>query len=336
MCSASDWRPLAVALAYGRHSPRTSSGARRPLTSPDGTRLNILEALFVGAKALVKGIASVARTVVREVLKEIDQSAFGRAATRLVDGIADRYFNQARDLADEQRDLAARLQRDGRRTDADAERLRQIEAELRRIRAELERANGERSAQELRDHADETLLTRLDDDELRSNVGILAAKVCTSCGGTMRIRQAPIASDTGLRRFYWQCTGHQLPPCPYVKLDPSKGDAGVVRLADPDLDTPKADRRAVWNRPDVLAETHRRVRQHLGNDDKQVVCPQHVLPMKLLPKRLQGGRVLDSYEYVCLEVTADGRACNHKIELQTMPQVAAMLRRTEGEGIIQG
>ena len=56
--------------------------------------------------------------------------------------------------------------------------------------------------------------------------------------------------------------------------------------------------------------------------------------MKLLPKRAQGGRVLDSYEYVCLGVTAEGKACEHKIELQTMPQVAAMLQRTEGEGII--
>ena len=54
--------------------------------------MNFLEALFSGSKAFVKELVSVARTVVREVLKEVDQSAFGRSATRLVDGIADRYF----------------------------------------------------------------------------------------------------------------------------------------------------------------------------------------------------------------------------------------------------
>ncbi len=295
--------------------------------------MNFLEALFSGAKALVRELVSVARTVVREVLKEIDQSVFGRSATRLVDGLADRYFNQARSLSDEEKELAEKAKRDGRRTEADAERQREIDAERERVRAEMERANAERSAQELRDHADETLVARLDDDELSSSVGILAAKTCPECGGMMRIRQGAI--NSGVRRFYWQCTGPNFPPCPTIKLDPSNERAGVVRMADPDLDTPKEARRAVWNRPDVIAETHGRVRQHLGDDDKQVVCPQHLLPMKLLPKRNEGGRVLDSYEYVCLGVTPEGKACSHKIELQTMPQVAAMLRRTEGEGIIR-
>lgn len=297
--------------------------------------MNILEALFSGAKAFVKELVSVARTVVREVLKEVDQSAFGRSATRLVDGIADRYFNQAQSLTEEERELAEKAKRDGRRTEVDAERLREIAAERERVRVKMERINAQRSAQELRDHADETLVARLDDDELSSSVGILAAKTCPDCGGMMRIRQAPVASDTGVRRFYWQCTEPNSPPCPYIKLDPTKETASVLRTADPDLDTPREQRRAVWNRPDVIAETHGRVRQHLGDDDKQVVCPHHLLPMKLLPKRNQGGRVLDSYEYVCLGVTSDGRACDHKIDMQTMPQVAAMLRRTEGEGIIR-
>ena len=297
--------------------------------------MNILEALFSGAKAFVKEIVSVARTVVREVLIEIDQSAFGKSATRLVDGIADRYFSEARSLAEEEIEIAEKAKRDGRRAESDSERLREIAAERERVRAEMERMNAQRSTQELQDKADETLIAHLDDDELSSNVGILAAKTCPTCGGMMRIRQGPMANATGIRRFYWQCTESKFPPCPYIKLDPAKGSAGVVRLADPDLDTSKEERRAVWNRPDVIAETHGRVRQHLGDDDKQVVCPQHLLPMKLLPKRNQGGRILDSYEYVCLGVTSDGKACEHKIDLQTMPQVAAMLRRTEGEGIIR-
>lgn len=283
----------------------------------------------------MQGLVSVVSTVVRAVLQEVDQSAFGRSATRLANGLADQYFSKARVLADEERELSEKALRDGRRTENDAERLLEIEAERQRVRTEMERANAERAAQELRERADETLLAQVDDDELSSNVGILAAKDCPTCGGTMRIRQGPIAFETGLRKFFWQCTEPQFPPCPFVKLDPNMTTGGVVRLADPDLDTPKHERRATWNRTEVVAETHSRVRQHLGDEDKQVVCPQHLLPMKLFPKRNPGGRVLDSYEYICLAVTADGRACEHKIELQTMPQVAAMLRRTEGEGIIR-
>ena len=231
---------------------------------PEGIDLNFLEALFSGAKAFVTELVSVARTVVRAVLQEIDESAFGRSATRLVEGVADRYFNQARDLAEEERDLADKAKRDGRRTEADTERLRDIEAERRKVRADMERTNAERSAQEFRDHSDQTMVATLDDDELSSNVGILSAKVCPNCGGTMRIRQGSVASDTGVRKFFWQCTELGVPPCPYIKLDPSRASSNVGRLPDLDLDTPKEQRRVVWNRSDVIAETHGRVRQHLG------------------------------------------------------------------------
>jgi hypothetical protein len=297
--------------------------------------MNLLDALFAGAKALLTEVSAVGRAVVREVLKEIDQSAFGRAATRLVDGVVDRYFKQARDLADEERELAEKAQRDGRRTDADTDRLRKIEAERARLRVDLERSNAERAAQEFRSRSSETLVARLDDDELSSNVGILAAKQCSSCDGTMRIRQGAVVNDTGLRKLFWQCTEQNYPSCPTIKFDPEQVQASIVRPADPDLDRPKLERRATWNRPDVSAQTHARVRQHLGDEDKQLVCPFHLLPMKLLEKRLKGGLVLDSYEYVCLGVSSEGRACEHKVELQSMPQVAAMLRRTEGDGIIR-
>lgn len=296
--------------------------------------MNLLDALFAGAKALLKEVAVAGRVVVREVLKEIDQSAFGRAATRLVDGVMDRYFSKAHDLAEEEQELTEKAQRDGRRKEADSERLREIEAERERLRAELERANAERSTQEFKDAADKAIVAIVDDDELSSNVGILSAKLCPACGGTMRIRQGGIVSNSGLRKFFWQCTEPNNPPCPSIKLDPEQIRTSVIRPADPDLDTPKAERRAAWSRDDVLNQTHSRVRQHLGDDDKQVVCPHHLLPMKLLPKRSPGKRLLDSYEYVCLGVTSDGRACDHKVDLQTMPQVAAMLRRTEGKGIL--
>lgn len=312
---------------------QSSSSSPFPFPFLEGTPLNFLEALFSGAKALVRQIVGVVRSVVRDVLGEVGRSASDRAALP-ADGAVDRFFKQAQELAEVERELAAKAQRDRKRTETDVQRLRQLAIERERVRAEMERANAQASAKQLLERADDTLLARLDDDELSSNVGILAAKDCPSCGGAMRIRQGAVASDSGQRRFYWQCTEPRQPPCPSVKLDPNKHDAGVLRLADEDLDTPKAQRHAVWNRSDILAQTHGRVRQHLGDADQQVVCPQHLLPMKLLPKRAQGGRVLDSYEYVCLGVTADGKACEHRIELQTMPQVAAMLRRTEGEGII--
>jgi hypothetical protein len=53
--------------------------------------------------------------------------------------------------------------------------------------------------------------------------------------------------------------------------------------------------------------------QHaVGDEDDQLVCPRHLLPLKLLRKSDNSGLVLDSYEYVCLGVLPSGKACGHK------------------------
>ncbi len=44
--------------------------------------------------------------------------------------------------------------------------------------------------------------------------------------------------------------------------------------------------------------------------------------------------MLDSYEYVCPGVRLDGVACDYSVPIETYPQAAEMLRRSEGTGII--
>lgn len=298
--------------------------------------MSFLDALFSGAKVLLKAVGSAGRELVREVLKEIDQSAFGRAATRVVSGVADHYFGRAQDLAEEEKDLAAKFQRDGRRTAADAQRLREIDAERGELKESLEARNAQDAANEFVARADEVAARELDDDELSANVGILSAKACPRCAGAMRIRQGALNTGTGRRNFYWQCTEANRIPCPTVTLNLDKERGSVIRPNDPDLDTPKQVRRDTWYRPDIIQTTHSRLRAHLGDADQQVVCPKHLLPMKLLPNRDKaGGLLLDSYEYTCLGVDADGRACSHSVPLRAMPQVSATLKRNEGEGIIR-
>lgn len=299
--------------------------------------MSFLDALFSGAKALANELVGIGRTLVHEILAEIDNSSFGKAATRVVSGVADRIFGNAQDLADEEADLASKRERDGRRTEYDEQRLREIEAERDRLRAELKQANAARDAQEFRDRAHELDVHVLDDDELSANVGILAAKTCPACGSAMQIVQAGINVTVNRteRKFYWRCNAIRLVPCPTISIHPNQERASVVRPESADFDTPKEIRHATWERQPVVNETHARLRQHLGDDDQQLTCPKHLLPLKLMESRKRGGKLLDSYEYVCLAINADGSACDHKVTLQTMPQVAAMLQRTEGAGIIR-
>ena len=303
--------------------------------------MNILDALFAGAKALVSGVSIAGRALIREVLKEVDHSAVGQAAARVLNAVADRIgkvdriFHQAQTLVEEEQEIVQKATKDGYRDEASTRRLQEIQQERKEHKRNLERTSSEVAAREFQGRADELLVAELDDDELSSNVGILSAKLCPTCGGMMRIQQGRINKASQMRNFYWQCTEQNQWRCPTVKLNTQRVQARVVRPQDSDLDTPKVVRRSTWSRPDVITQTHGRVRQHLGDDDKQIVCPHHLIPMKLLPKRRQSGLVLDNYEYVCLGVMANGMACNHVVDFCTMPQVAAMLRRTEGSGIIQ-
>ena len=295
--------------------------------------MGFLESLFSGAKVFVKEFVAIAAEAVRVVLDEIDKSAFGRAATQLVQGATNKYFRTASDLADEERELAHKFQRDGRRSEVDAERLSQISEERDRLRTELEVARKKEATEEFRAEKETVVATPISDDETSAAVGIISSKICPQCEETMRIRQGGYNDKTGRRNFYWQCTSAKF-LCPTIKLDPTAEPGSVIRKSDPNLDLSITERRKIWQQKDILVETAKRVRQGIGEDDKDIVCPYHLLPMKLLPKPTSDGRLLTTYEYVCLGVDSEGRACQHKILIETFPQVSEVLRRREGHGII--
>ena len=296
--------------------------------------MSFLQSLFSGAKALFRGVISAVREIVHVVLTGLDNSSIGRAATDLMKGVTNKHFSRALDYVEEEREYAEKRLRDGRLTESDQERLREIEAERDALRKEMDAANAAKSANEIKALQDQVIATGFTPDEAAAAVGIMASKECPACGGMMRIMQGPYDKNHNKQTFYWKCTAPQRIPCPTVKLDPEADRSSVVRPPDPDLDGSHTERRAIWTREDVLAKTHGRLREGLGDDDAEVICPKHLLPMKFLPLPRAGGRMLDSYHYVCLAVNADGRACDHTVDVKSFPQVAATLKRRDGVGII--
>ena len=299
--------------------------------------MSFLDSLFSGVMAFVKELVTVVGEAVKVVLEEIDRSSFGKAATQLFQGVTRKYFSQAEGLAEEERELAEKFERDRKRSAKDAERINEINAERERLRKEIEAAKAREAAEEFKAESDEVIAAEMTDDELSAAVGILASKACPNCGGTMRIRQGAYNLGTEKRNFYWQCTMSNPLPCPTIKLSADDLKATVLRKENPDLDGNAKDRKQIWTREDVLNKTHSRLRQnHLDEKDEEVVCQHHLLPMKLVQKRAADGRMLSSYEYVCMGIQPDGRACAYTVALETFPQVSAMLRRREGKGIIDG
>jgi hypothetical protein len=296
--------------------------------------MSLLDTLFSGVKAFANELVSFVSEAIGRVLKEIDQSSFGRAATQFIRKATEKYFDEAADLAAEERELADKFIRDGRLSEADAQRARDIETERSQIKEEFETAKSQEAGEEFEKDQDSVIAAPLVDDEVSAAVGILASKVCPKCGGTMRIRQGGFDLKTERRNFYWKCNAGQF-GCPTITLDPRKQHVSVMRKADPNLDLSLSERRKIWQRKDVVVETAGRLRQALGEEDKEMICPTHLLPMRLLPRNNSDGRLLTTYEYVCLAVNSEGRACQHRVPLETFPQVSEALRRRDGHGIIR-
>lgn len=296
--------------------------------------MGLLDSLFSGVKVFVRELVSVVGEAVRVVLEEIDRSSIGRAATEFVQGVTKKYFRQAGDLAEEEREFAEKFERDGKRSEKDEERLREIQAEREQLRKEMEAAKAREAAEELKSGQNDVIAANMTDDELSAAVGILATKECGECGGTMRIRQGANNSNSNKRNFWWQCTINPF-TCPTIKLSTDELSGSVIRRENPDLDGDANERRRIWTKDDIVNDAHRRLRQnHLDENDEEVVCPHHVLPMKLVQKRAADGRMLSSYEYVCIGVQANGRACDYKVPLETYPQLSATLLRRGDRGII--
>lgn len=139
--------------------------------------------------------------------------------------------------------------------------------------------------------------------------------------------------DTG-QKFKWRCTSVRQPPCKEIYVSPTELAQQVsVRKPHADLDIDPAQRKE-WEDPGLLANTAGRVRQHLGYNDEAIICPIHLLPMKLLPTANAGGLLLNTYQYTCLGVLPDGRACSHTVPVTAFGQVSGLLTRTEGRGIL--
>jgi hypothetical protein len=296
--------------------------------------MSFWQSLFSGVKAFFEGVVGVAMEVVRVFVSEIDRSDVGRAATELMQGATRRVFVQAQDLAGEEQELSAKRQRDGRVTERDSERLREIEAERDQLRKALDEAKAREAAQALRDAQGELITAPLTPDETSASVGILSSRTCPECGATMRIRQSYFSLQQQRHSFYWQCTASRFSLCPTLKLDPDADQATVIRRPDADLDGSSEARRREWNKPATIAQAHGRLRSGLGDTDEEMICPKHLLPMKLMPNGRSSGLMLDSYAYMCLGVNADGRACEHNVPVTSFPQVSATLRRREGRGIL--
>jgi len=291
--------------------------------------------LFPGARAIVtKFVDQVVEAVVdagREFVNDW-MKVEKDAATKSPEASRRSQRSRAEDLAKEERELAEKLQRDKARAQSDADRIDEINAERERMRKEAGKANAFQAAKEIAE-AEDLISAKTTGDELASQVGILSTKPCPQCGGFMTL-QFESNSITQGQKFKWRCTAAKPLPCPSIFVRASELEQQVsVRKPNADLDVNEKVRKS-WSDPALLVKTAGRVRSHMGSEDDAILCPVHLTSMKLLPIATGGGLLLDNYQYTCLGVQPNGKACSHTIPIKSFGQVSGLLTRLEGQGIL--
>jgi len=298
--------------------------------------MELLNALLGGAKALIRSTTKAFVAVIGETLREVENTRTERALSTVFESWVQTKvstLNRAADLAAEEAELAQRMAKDGKLRPQDWDRVREMGKERDDFRKAHADADALRMQEDIEVAGDAAKVVAVDADELASTVGLLVHKVC-SCGGRMAVTTRYRSVNGGAHRveFEWAC-----PTCKRrEKFDPEAEAATIVRTPDTDLDLPTHERHRLWNEPKTLAETNIRLSRHLGEPDKDVLCPDHLTPMKLFPNLATGaGAVLGSYAYACAGVTLDGHMCKRKVPLDRMAQASAALRRLEGSGILK-
>ena len=296
--------------------------------------MGILGMLMGGFKALVKTTLTAVKDIVVATVRELEDTITGRAAATAFETWVQKKskaHSHAADLAEEEAELAQKKAKDGKLSPSDLDRLNEIGKEKDDIREAHAQADAARMKEDLQD--ENAKVVKVEDDELLSGVGLLTHKIC-QCGGRMAVTSKHRSVNGGAYRteYEWTC-----PACQKrEKFDPLKKAASLVRRPDADLDLSTETRHRLWNEPKTLAETNARLSSHLGESDKDVLCPNHLIPMKLFPSLTASkGLVLDSYAYACVGMNIDGHRCPHKVPLDRMAMASAALRRLEGVGILQ-
>ena len=294
----------------------------------------MLEAVFGGiASFLLKLAPKVLSSVVRALTDELQSATkpgwLPKGIAAGIDGII------AKIKAIDQ-EISGR-ERAGARSDSAMSAEQEHIAELQKQKQEhfrnLEQAKKNKAADQLARQPDEFTQTPLDDNQthlLQYHLGLLVLeKRCPKCRYPMKLQHQNM-DDPSFANFFWQCTRFYTgEKCSTVQFRAT--DIKLLHEKDvPELEISKADLLTIGSEKAIQTDTIARMKDHLGTEDSDILCPAHSVPMMLREKQ-EGTRLplLERYHLRCPHFR-----CTQTEKLKSVPQLAAFLRRKEGIGII--
>jgi predicted Zn-ribbon and HTH transcriptional regulator len=297
----------------------------------------MLEALFSGIASFVirvapKVIGSVVRTVLSELKATPKPDWLPKRVSEGIDKLIERIKSYDQEISDREKVIARKQQPNP----ADVAQLQELERQKTEEFQKLEEVRKQESANELANSPEKFVASELTGSNthlLQYHLGLIVlAKKCRTCGYPMRLQHKTM-DDPSFADFFWQCTrfyvddGRQkCRSSPFLASDIKLLHAKDV----PELQIEKEDLVVIGGEKAIQNDTAIRMQDHLGTEDRDVLCPVHRIPQVLREK--QGGArtpLLDRYHLRCSHFQ-----CTQTTKLKSIAQLAAYLRRKEGVGII--
>ena len=175
-----------------------------------------------------------------------------------------------------------------------------------------------------------SILESGNENKLLYHTGLITLKKkCPSCARSMRLQHKTVENPT-FNDFFWQCTGYYAgTECKTISFRPS--DIDLINRTDVDeLNVDNQTLTTIASTESEQQRIDRRMKEHLGNTDVDVVCPVHLTAMELREKKDPDNiPLLDRYHLRCTH-----RGCSQTTKLKSWAQLAAYLNRQEGQGIL--
>lgn len=197
---------------------------------------------------------------------------------------------------------------------------------------DLQQSAAQAELTESPDSFSQSSLVKGAENKLLYHTGLITLKKnCPKCNKPMRLQHKTVP-EPGFSDFFWQCTG-------FYSADDQCRNTISFRPADislvhksgiPEIEIENTDLVTIASEDSVLQSTDRRIKAHIGDADADVLCPLHLTPMRLRQKRGPDNMpLLDKYHLRC-----QNPECSQTTKLKSFPQLAAFLRRKDGDGIL--
>lgn len=293
------------------------------------------------AKSFIKSVTSVGATIVgvaahlsMEFKHAVKETVFKLQADW---GDHREGLKKTKSLNDEIEELEVKRGRDGGLNQYDRARLSELYDQRNKLREEIDESKEKLLAHQISENESSYNSLSIQDQNLhilQFHVGqSVVGKKCPTCGKPMVLQWKRHSSVVSMSQFGWGCTGYYDNTCKTWRQFMHQDFNLFSKTDRPEFQLSNATFNKIVSYPSSQKGVIKRMNEIKNTENDDYLCPVHNEPMVLKEKRDFEG-LLDQYFLGCPRWRANNTGCNQIVKLKSAGQVAAVLEKHYGRGIL--